>query len=1530
VGFLSTLLDICIGNVASGDVSVTAPRVMSYTGTPRTRKRRGLAIRPRRCQVEALEPRRLMAGDLAPPEVLLGSIYFEEATGDDSQPDVIEVTFVGGAAGTALDRLVINGDKRQDGLTDGDIFFDTAAGGLGAFNFGGLSIKSANGFTVNNVTVVDGGSQIVFNLTGFDAGEKLIFAVDADEAQYVDIGPPLSADANSLVEGAEFQRSIIVGEFSAPGYVDLQLQAIYFDAFDSRFAEASSATGLSLGLPNDRYSPDHDFSDRTAGAVAHAPQIPLATLSGWVYHDRSDDGAFNRDSESGIGGVTLELLNADGTPTGLTTVTSTNPETLGFYEFRDLFPGTYGVREVQPSNWLDGKDTAGSHGGSVTNDRIFGAVLDFGDHAVNYNFGELLPGSIRGKVGANNGPECKFDNPDIPLEGVRIDLLDGQGNLIRFTHTNANGDYEFTGLAPGIYRVREHQPTAYYDGGERVGTAGGVASDVPGSFSIIAGINITSGLHAVNYDFCEKVGVMLSGYVYHDRSNDGSFDRGGGNPETGIAGVTVMLLDGNGVDTGLRATTDSTGFYKFNNLSAGTYTLIEIHPSGWLDGIDTPGNLGGVADLSPPGDRLSQVTINWGQAGIEYNFGELLPGSIRGKVGANNGPECKFDNPDIPLAGVRMDLLDSQGNVIAFTHTDANGDYAFTGLRPGTYSVREHQPTAYYDGGERVGSEGGVTSDVLGVYSITAGINLGSGVDAIHYDFCEKVGVMLSGYVYHDRSNDGIFQRDVPNSETGIPGVVVMLLDGDGVDTGLRATTDSSGFYKFNNLKAGTYTVMEVHPDGWLDGIDTPGNLGGVAAVSPPGDKLSQIFINYGQMGIEYNFGELLPGSIRGQVVVSTDPECDPDDGEPPIAGVRIDLLNANGDVIATTLTNSNGEYEFTGLRPGTYSVREHQPTGYFDLDAHLGSGDGTRFSTNMLVNISIGSDEHLFNYDFCEGLPASLSGYVYIDGAPIPSDELLTPDNVSRLRTGLRSADDEPLAGVTLVLYDTSTGLPVTSDRALPGVYPAGAITTVTDSNGFYQFTGLAPGNYAVVELPPGPFLDGFDHAGSLGGFAVNPENLLLPSPLSPAALEAIERFRATHGDDAIVLITLAAGQHSEENNFSELRLAPPELPPPPPLPPEPPVQPPEQPPVFRFPAIPAPQPFYYLIETPFIPRPTFVGGASALGYTWHLSVINAGRPRADMNATADARVRFTAASNQAAIWQSVELDHGRWTLAKLDYNTIQVIREEQFGNADAKAVVGDFNGDGVSDIAVYIDGHWFIDANGNGRWDEGDLWAKLGTEADLPVTGDWDADGKDDIGIYGPAWPRDPRAVANEPGLPDAENFPMQPAGKHKNMPPTDEDMTSGGRALKRTAQGQPRFDRIDHVFHYGTPGDEPVAGDWNGDGVRQIGVFRDGAWNLDMNGDGRFTEVDAAFAFGESGDHPVVGDFNGDGIEEVGVFRAGKWFLDTNNNRELDAQDKVFELGAAGDQPVVGDWNDDGRDDPGVYHPEQTVDRVTRRAG
>ena len=129
-------------------------------------------------------------------------------------------------------------------------------------------------------------------------------------------------------------------------------------------------------------------------------------------------------------------------------------------------------------------------------------------------------------------------------------------------------------------------------------------------------------------------------------------------------------------------------------------------------------------------------------------------------------------------------------------------------------------------------------------------------------------------------------------------------------------------------------------------------------------------------------------------------------------------------------------------------------------------------------------------------------------------------------------------------------------------------------------------------------------------------------------------------------------------------------------------------------------------------------------------------------------------------------------------------------------------------------------------------------------------DGDGKTDIGIFGPVWAGDPRAIAHEPGLPDPDNLRL---GKMKNVPPEPDEATEGVRAMRRTARGKVRTDLIDHVFHYGKAGDSPVAGDWNGDGITTIGIFRGGVWFIDTNGDGRYTEADGTIDFGQGGRHP-----------------------------------------------------------------------------
>ncbi|MBN1591311.1 MAG: hypothetical protein JW888_17495, partial [Pirellulales bacterium] len=98
----------------------------------------------------------------------------------------------------------------------------------------------------------------------------------------------------------------------------------------------------------------------------------------------------------------------------------------------------------------------------------------------------------------------------------------------------------------------------------------------------------------------------------------------------------------------------------------------------------------------------------------------------------------------------------------------------------------------------------------------------------------------------------------------------------------------------------------------------------------------------------------------------------------------------------------------------------------------------------------------------------------------------------------------------------------------------------------------------------------------------------------------------------------------------------------------------------------------------------------------------------------------------------------------------------------------------------------------------------------------------------------------------------------------------------------------------------------------------------WFLDVDGNGRWSDPDRYFELGDKEGKPVVGDWNHDGIDDVGVFHDGQWQLDSNGNQKFDAQDRVFAMGGPGDLPIAGDFDGDGTDQVGVYRGGPTPDR------
>jgi hypothetical protein len=168
-------------------------------------------------------------------------------------------------------------------------------------------------------------------------------------------------------------------------------------------------------------------------------------------------------------------------------------------------------------------------------------------------------------------------------------------------------------------------------------------------------------------------------------------------------------------------------------------------------------------------------------------------------------------------------------------------------------------------------------------------------------------------------------------------------------------------------------------------------------------------------------------------------------------------------------------------------------------------------------------------------------------------------------------------------------------------------------------------------------------------------------------------------------------------------------------------------------------------------------------------------------------------------------------------------------------------------------------------------DIAINYGTGGDYPVTGDWDGDGIDTIGIY-----------------------------------------RNGSFYLRNSNT----IGFADLVFPFGSPGDQPIAGDWNNDGTDTIGVYRPSTGQFLLRNSNTAGPAQMSFYLGNVGDVGIAGDWDGDGVDTTGVFRPSNGVIFLKNTNSTGFADIALNYGLPGDQPVMGDWNNDGVDTIGVY--------------
>ncbi|MEX2252141.1 MAG: PQQ-dependent sugar dehydrogenase [Acidimicrobiia bacterium] len=228
------------------------------------------------------------------------------------------------------------------------------------------------------------------------------------------------------------------------------------------------------------------------------------------------------------------------------------------------------------------------------------------------------------------------------------------------------------------------------------------------------------------------------------------------------------------------------------------------------------------------------------------------------------------------------------------------------------------------------------------------------------------------------------------------------------------------------------------------------------------------------------------------------------------------------------------------------------------------------------------------------------------------------------------------------------------------------------------------------------------------------------------------------------------------------------------------------------------------------------------------------------------------------------VDQTNGHWTLRDENTNT----RTIGYGNPQDVPFMGDWDCDGVDTPGLYRRSDGFAYLRNSNHTGIADISFLFGNPGDLPLAGDFDGDGCDTLSIYRPSEARFyiiNRLGTNGGGLGAADLF--FDFGNSGDIPVTGDWDGEGTDTvgLRRPSDGFVYLRNsnttgiADISYFYGDSGDLPVAGDWDDNGSDTFGLFRPSNATFYLKNTNSTGVADLVFAFGPSSAMPVSGDFD-----------------------------------------------------------------------
>ena len=595
--------------------------------------------------------------------------------------------------------------------TTADVTIAEATGSVIDVNFGFVKPASVGDYTwmdVNRDGLQDADEPALPGVT--------VTLTRADGSAVTDAsGNPVAAvttDAN----GKYVFENLLPGDYKVSFQAPAGYEATTSEAGDDRAADSNGASA-SVTLAQGQTDDTIDF-----GAVG------TGVIGDQLFVDVNQNGGNAPDAgDKVLPGVKVTLTWTG--PGGITRTYETTTDADGKYKFENLLPGDYKV-SVDPETLLKAEPLLDvlthSPAGDVDAKKVVSedakADKDKLAQAFNLNTSVTLTGENNSNLDQDWGFGISADTAIMkaitdPDEAAQesFEFTPGQRVTYTLTLTN-NGPGAATGvkasdeLPSGVSFV-EAQGDGSYDAATGVWDLSGLTLAKAEVKKIAITVEITgdgagklvtnvarithqdqAGDDPTNNESSAsfKGGYNLGGTIYRD--SDASYSKG--DDEQRFKGVTVALLNEDGTPVldsegkPMTATTDEKGAYQFVGLAPASYRVVIVDPD--------KGDLAGLIPTQAyTGKGATEAAVTITDASVQgVDFGLVAPATIGDRVW-NDADGNGADNGEPGVPGVTVILKDANGVEVGRTTTDANGNYRFAGLVPGTYTVDIEVPAGF-------------------------------------------------------------------------------------------------------------------------------------------------------------------------------------------------------------------------------------------------------------------------------------------------------------------------------------------------------------------------------------------------------------------------------------------------------------------------------------------------------------------------------------------------------------------------------------------------------------------------------------------------------------------------------------------------------------------------------------------------------------------------------------------------------------------------------------------------------------------